>query len=300
MRKLDSYLELGVIGMSRGGQLSWFKGHFGAALLAGYYMYHEHELPDHVKEGIERTCERYRKDYAEWFTPPLQEEADPLLLDRVIVGIRKNTEKLRTSGHGLALGVLALKALRDCPHLITPSIVNGLVKMLERTTQDEPNRYWNINNYLQITLDNTTNIPEYHQPLEMIKQAFIELHTVVPDLIIDGKKYFFSGEQEHGITHAQALTELERFGYNELVLAGMKNHRLQLYLNRQRPDFVLKNEVKKPSFTSIFAPEYWEKTYNDPHALKVPYAVLDLLKRLPKTEQREAEYNTCKLLTIMK
>lgn len=300
MRKLDSYLELGVIGMARGGQLSWFNGHFGAALLAGYYMNREHQLPDHVKDGIERTCERYRHEHAEWFAPLEQEEANPMLLEHVIDGLRKNTEKLSTSGHGLALGVLALKALRDCPSLITPTVVNGLVNMLERTTEDEPNRYWDIDNYFTTLVDDTANIPEYRHTLDMITQSFKELHTIVPNRTIDGKMYFFSGELEHGITHAQALIELERFGHNELVLAGMKNQRLQMYLNQQRPDFMLENEVKKPAFTSIFAPEYWEKTFADPHALKFPYAVLDLLKRLPTSEQPEAKYNTCKLLTIMK
>lgn len=78
MRLLDSYVELGVAGMARAGKTSWFYGHVGAALLAGYFMNQEHELPEHVKEGIERTCESFRRQHPEWFAPLEPEEAEPI------------------------------------------------------------------------------------------------------------------------------------------------------------------------------------------------------------------------------
>jgi hypothetical protein len=299
MRLLDSYVELGVAGMARAGKTSWFYGHVGAALLAGYFMNQEHELPEHVKEGIERTCESFRRQHPEWFAPPEPEEADPVLLKRVIKGLENNVKQLRTSGHGLALGVLALKALRQRPDLITPQIVDGLAAMLEGTTQDRPNRYWGIDNYFEVTAADVPDIPAYQDTLDMTRRTYGELHTVVPGRVIDGVMYHLAGETIHSITHAQALTDLERFGYDDLVSAGMANHRIQMYLNRQIPDFVLEDEVKEPAFVSLYDPQYWAKTYSDPHALKFPYAALDLLKRLPEAERAEAERNACKLLTII-
>ncbi|WP_308639358.1 hypothetical protein [Paenibacillus silvisoli] len=120
MRHWDDYLEQGIVGMARGGRLSWFSGHFGAALLAGYYMIKENELPPHVIQGIERSCNAYIARYEEWFAPLDDEQAEPELLERFVAGLKANTEKLRSSGHGLALGVLALKALNERPDLITP------------------------------------------------------------------------------------------------------------------------------------------------------------------------------------
>jgi hypothetical protein len=79
----------------------------------------------------------------------------------------------------------------------------------------------------------------------------------------------------------------------------MVNHRVQLYLDRQMPEFVLQDEVKEPAFESITSEAYWAKTYKDPHALKVPYAALDLLNRLPEEERKKAERDVCKLLTLM-
>ncbi|WP_103108174.1 hypothetical protein [Brevibacillus reuszeri] len=300
MRLLDTYVELGVVAMARAATAGWFGGHYGAALLAGYYMNQEHELPEHVKAGIERTCEAYRAQQPDWFLPIDEDEApDATLLDQVVAGLEDNVAQLRTSGHGLALGVLALKALRERPDLIRPSIVDGLVKLLKATTEDRQTRYWGIANYFEITEAEIDGIEPYHTTFEMAERAFDELHTVIPGRVIDGLRYHFAGEVVHSVTHAQALTDLERFGYGELVTPGIRNHRVQMYLNRQIPDYVLEDEVKEPAFANIFSPVFWEKTYSDPHALKLPYAALDLLKRLPVEKRAAAERNLCKLLTIM-
>lgn len=301
MRKLDEYVELGVVAMARAAEEGWFGGHYGAALLAGYFMSKEHDLPEHVKDGIERTCESYRTLKPAWFAPQNQEQddkADPRLLDHVLMGLAENVKQLRTSGHGLALGVLALKALRERSDLIRPSIVAGLVKLLKATAVDRPDRYWGIENYFEVTEEQLEGIAPYERIMPMAKHTFAELDAVFPNRVIDGRLYFFEGEVTHSITHAQALSELSQFGYEEMVQSGIRNHRIQMYLNRQRPDSILQDEVKEPAFDHIFSPQYWEKTYKDPHALKLPYAVLDLLKKLPEEERAEAEKNVCKILTI--
>lgn len=299
-RLVDSYLELGVVGMARAASSGWFSGHYGAGLLAGYFMTREHELPEHVIEGIERTCESYRRLKPDWFLPLEENEAaDPALLQKVLAGLEENVKQLRTSGHGLALGVLALKALRERPDLIRPSIVEGLVTLLKLTTEDKPTRYWGIDNYFEVSVTDIGDVPAYDTTLEMARKTFDGLDTIVPGRAIEGVIYHFAGEVEHSITHAQALTDLERFGYGELTARGMVNHRVQMFLDRQMPDFVLMDEVKEPAFDRITSPDYWAKTYKDPHALKVPYAALDLLKRLPEEEREKAERDVCKLLTLM-
>ncbi|MDR7319172.1 hypothetical protein [Brevibacillus nitrificans] len=299
-RLVDSYLELGVVGMARAAASGWFGGHYGAALLAGYFMTREHDLPAHVIEGIERTCESYRQLKPEWFEPADESEAaDPALLQKVLDGLKDNVQELRTSGHGLALGVLALKALRERPDLIRPSVVEGLVTLLKKTLEDKQGRYWGVPNYFDLTDDDIQDVGAYNTTLEMAERTFETIPPIVKGRVIEGVVYHLSGEVEHGITHAHALTDLERFGYGELTEMGMKNHRLQLHLNRQIPDFVLAEEVKEPAFEQITSPVYWAKTYSDPHALKVPYAALDLLKRLPEDKREKAEREVCKLLTIM-
>jgi hypothetical protein len=297
---LNSYLELGLTALARGGQHNWFDGHFGAALLAAYYMNKEHDLPDHVQGGLIRTCEHYRAQHPEWFVPVEGETADLALLARVIEGLRLNTARLSTSGHGLALGVLGLKALLERPDFLLPSIVEGLYRTLERTAVDRPDRYYGVEDYFSLPVAEDTEIMPYASVQEMVERAFAEIGTVVPTMRWNGKLYHFTGELEHGITHAQALVELDRLGYAELAAQGMVNHRKQMVLNRLRPQEVLVYEVVEPPFSSIFAESYWAGTYDDPHAIKVPYAAWSLLKRLPEEQRAVAEFHLCKILGQMK
>ncbi|WP_308639359.1 hypothetical protein [Paenibacillus silvisoli] len=171
--------------------------------------------------------------------------------------------------------------------------------MLERTLQDRPNRYWGIADYLELTEADAHTIPAYTEAADMIERSFAELASVYPDQSIGGQTYFMAGEQEHGITHAHALLELERMGYGELTEQGMRTHRLQMLLNRAVPEVAISQEVKIPKFTDILSEDYWARTYNDPHALKVPYASLALLKRLPERDREIAAFNVCKLLTLL-
>jgi hypothetical protein len=297
----ETYLELGLIGLGRSGEKpGWFGGHYGAALLAGYYMNREYDLPEHVREGIVRTSENFISKRAEFFLPYDNEQPDPALMEKVIAGLQANADRLSHSGHGLAYGFLALKALLDRPDLCIPSIVNGLYNTLIAASQGHGNRYYGIEEYADFGIDQVTDIPEYHGLKDMITTALAECGTVIPDATVDGNRYHFTGEVEHGLTHAQALVEFNRLGYDHLTQPGMVNHRIQMQLNRQLPEELLATEIKEPSFSTLFAEEYWGKTYDDPHALKIPYAALFLVNKLPAEQRAAAEKNVCKILCQMK
>ncbi|ARU60733.1 hypothetical protein CBW65_06255 [Tumebacillus avium] len=300
----ERYLELGLTALGRTGEEpGWFGGHYGAAVLAAYYMDREFDLPEHVRTGIQNMADHYIATYPQLFTPYENEQADPALLERIIDGLRANTARLSHSGHGNAYGFLALKALLDRPDMLLPSIVNGFYNCLIASSEGSGNRYYGVEEYSTFTIDQVTDIPEYRNFDDLVERAMDECRHVYPGQVIDGKKYHFTGEIEHGLTHAQALIEYDRLGYPELTAAGLPNHRIQMQLNRNIPvdhEAVRGTEIVEPSFTSIFAPEFWGKTYTDPHCLKVPYAALYLLQRLPEEKRAEAEINMCKILVQMK
>lgn len=294
---MDSYVELGLTAMSRAGSKGFFDGHYGAALLAAYYMQREHRLPEHVQEGLLRTCVAYQAERPEWFQPYTGEEADPALMQQVLDQLGKNLTVLRRSGHGVTFGTLALRALTERPDLCYPSLIAGLVACLEHTVQDRPTRYYGIPNYLDLTPEELGLAP-YQSPEEMVQLAFAALDVVVPDGTFEENFYFFTGEVEHGVTFAHALVDLGRLGYEELMQQGMRWHRLQMHLNAQRPDEVLASQVVEPDFESVLSPEYWAKTFRDPHGIKVPYAALDLLAS--HADRERAERGVCKILTLTK
>lgn len=299
----DQYLEDGLTALSRGGEVGWFEGHVGGAYLAAYYMQKEHDLPQDVLQGLAANCRHLRSRHEEWFVPYPSELAEPELMDQLIEGLLPNLTNLSTSGHGVTLGVLGLKALRDRPDLLTPSIVRGLLKLMEAAANEHKiARYYGIEDYTQQNLTERSfpELPPYRDASDLASRALSELELVLPDQQYEGKYYFFAGELEHGITHAHALIELERLGYAQLASMGQGNHQLQTILNRLRPQELAHQGVKVPSEASILDSSYWSGLYEDPHAIKVPYAALALLQYVPQERRADMERDVCKLLSLMK
>ncbi|KEO84280.1 hypothetical protein [Tumebacillus flagellatus] len=293
----DQYPALGLTAISRAGRVNFFDGHVGAAMLAAFFIQRDQEVPEHVREGLSRICEGYQAEHPEWFELFPEEQADPALLAHVVAGIRNNASVLRRSGHGVTFGTLALRALIEFPQLCTPSIVEGLAICLEQTLKDRANRYYGISDYLNLTPEEL-GLEPYADVDEMVQRAFDELDVVVPDGVYNEQFYFFTGELEHGVTFAQALVDLGRLGYEDIQREGMRWHRLQMHLNAQRPAEVLERQIVESGFTSVLDPAYWSHSYEDPHAIKVPYAALELLPRVQN--RAEAERGVCKILTQAK
>lgn len=299
----DRYLEDGLTALSRGGEVGWFEGHVGGAYLAAYYMQKEFDLPQDVRKGLAANCRHLRSQHEDWFEPYPAEPAQPELMNQLIEGLLPNLTNLSTSGHGVTLAVLGLKALRDRPDLLTPSIVRGLLKLMEdAAVEHKLARYYGIEDYTKLDRSEIrlSDEPPYRNASDLAGRALSELDHVLPDQHVEGKYYFFAGELEHGITHAHALIELERLGYAQLAKLGQSNHRLQMKLNRLKPQTLLNQGVQAPEEASIMDSAYWSKRYEDPHAIKVPYAALALLQYVPSERREDMERDVCKLLSLMK
>ncbi|ETT66286.1 VOC family protein [Paenibacillus sp. FSL H8-0457] len=299
----DQYLIDGLTALSRGGEVGWFEGHVGGAYLAAYYMQKEQDLPQDVLHGLAANCRHLRAQHEDWFEPYPSEPAQPELMDQLLEGLLPNLTSLSTSGHGVTLGVLGLKALRDRPDLLTPSIVRGLLKLMDDAASEHKlARYYGIDDYTQLDLSeiSLSEIPPYRDASDLACRALSELDHVLPDQHVDGQYYFFAGELEHGITHAHALIELERLGYAQLGKLGQGNHRLQTKLNRLRPQALMAQGIDAPAKASITESAYWSRLYEDPHAIKVPYAAMALLRHVPVERRGDLEREVCKLLSLMK
>jgi hypothetical protein len=291
------YLEKGITALSRAGEKGWFSGHYGAAVMAAYYISREKIFVGELQEQLVNRVNDMINLVPEFFVPYPIEAADPEQIDRIVDGISLNLKTLRTSGHGVVLGTLALKGLRDLPHMVTPAIVNGICKILDNACHDGLNRYYGIENYDEIEVYDD-EIPAYQNEHDMIKRAFEECEIVYETQVINNKRYHFVGEKEHGITHAHAIYDLLSMGYVELAQEGFKNHRLQMKLNRMIPP--VPSRIEKSNFTGIMDIKYWSQSYKDPHCLKVPYAALSLLTKLMPEEQKQYEEYVCNILNGMK
>ena len=280
-------LSRGIVALSKASDFGWFHGHFGAAVIASELFISENELSNEISLLVRNRAQKIITSQPALFYELSSGPIDVQWKEKVLKGLNKNLEKLRTSGHGIIYGALALKILTKNEKFAIRPIVDGIIKLLDLTTHDNLNRYYGIENYDDVKVEAQDKIPMYKNELDLIRASFLELNAIYPDQAIDGKTYFFTGCKLHAITHAHALCTLAELGYSDLAKKGYENHRLQLKLNRHTPP---KPETLKVD--KLFHPlkkDYWEREIDEPHYFKFPYSVLNLLKKLPESEAKEYE-----------
>lgn len=278
-------LSKGITALSKASNFGWFHGHFGAAVIASELFISENELDSELSSLVRNRVQKIITSQPGLFHKLLSGSIDPQWKEKILNGLNKNLERLRTSGHGVIYGALALKVLTEDEKFAIKPVVEGIVKLLDLTTQDNLNRYYGIENYDNVKVEPEDKIPAYRSELDLIRVSFLELNTIYPDQTINGKSYFFTGCKLHAITHAHALCTLNELGYADIAKRGYENHRLQLKLNRHKPQGTQTLKVDK--FYDPLKKDYWEREIDEPHYFKFPYSVLSLLKKLPKNEAKE-------------
>ncbi len=279
------YLLKGLTGLANAPSKSWFYGHFGAVIIAGEFLISECELPEEIVPYVRKHLDKFINSQPELFKELSNDSFEPDWEKKILGSLEKNLARLRNSGHGVIFGTLALKAIRESEIKVSKSIVDGIVKLLELTTTDSPDRYFSTPDYNKVIVEPNDSLPPYKNEIDMIRACFSELNVVYDDQTIDGKTYFFSGCKIHGVTHAHALCVLDNLGYKDLSRKGFENHRLQMKLNRHKPPNDEKLTVEK-----LYCPfnlDFWNRPLDDTHYIKYPYSALSLLKKLPKEEQEE-------------
>lgn len=275
----------GLTALSNASNIGWFHGHFGAAVIASEFLISENKLDSEISSLIRSKVENIIKSQENLFIELEQNSVDIKWKEKILTALNKNLTRLRTSGHGVIFGTLALKALEANQELAIKPIINGIVKLLDLTAQDNLARYYGVENYDNVRVESEDKIPLYKNEFDLIRTSFLELNTMYPDQTINGKTYFFTGCKLHAITHAHALCTLNELGYTDLAKKGYANHRLQIKLNRHTPQ---KRELLKVD--RLFHPlekKYWEREVEESHYFKFPYSVLNLLKKLPENEAKE-------------
>ena len=140
------YLAKGLYGLSRAHYANTMTGHLGAALVAGYFFSEQHrDLDAKVHKGVERELDRIingeeaafnpRKDagitVAELFEPQPEEPPQPDQVEQIAKALSRNIDQTRQSGHNVIFAALSIRALKDHPEYATPSIVDGIRKLIQ-------------------------------------------------------------------------------------------------------------------------------------------------------------------------
>jgi hypothetical protein len=225
-------------------------GHLGAAVAAGYFFGEDQsELPDGVFRGVEGELDRIiNGEEAIWFnaqkagvTPAQlfkslpQEEPKPETTGSIAQALAGNIAETRQSGHNVIFASIAIRALHDHPDFATPSAVTGIRKLIEGFNNAHAGRGyygkqqgWLTGNQVELSADD--DFPAYRDIQEMANVTIAELIATAAV-----KRQGFGGLW-HIINHAAAITELHRFGYQQLANKALPAHHQHIRLWRSLPD----------------------------------------------------------------
>ncbi len=206
----ESYLVKGLTGMARA--KTWFDAHWGAGVLAGYYLCRENSLGSKTTAAIKKQLDTVIRLRAPQFVSLPDERIDEALIDEVPKALRPAIEGgLRAHGHAVIFASLATKALRDAPQMAQPTLIENLCGLSRQIAKNKP----------QASRDPTF---VYAESQEMIEATFDSLMRF-KELI--GHPSVRRPNFTHMVTHAEALFNLESMGYRDLAKfghAGQQTH----------------------------------------------------------------------------
>lgn len=254
---------------------AWFPGHFGAAVIAAYFLSQNEQLSQAVKQQVKAAAAQLVESNQQFF-PELAQEGTRCELQPIIDKLQQSTQRLTESGHGVIYGSIALQALAQAPELQTPRIIQGICRLLDSANVARVNRYFNVADMYRDELPGQP-IPPLNDIPEALRFAFSECSQSFKDQQINGAQHFFAGEKIHGITHGHALWQLQKMGYQDLAQQGFQQYLRQLQLNRQTPSTQADNSLLTPVLNAdVLQVDYWKNRLADVHFIKLSYSVLAL------------------------
>jgi hypothetical protein len=278
---LDEYLARGIGALTSAREEHWVFGHFGAAMLAGVWLLRDGNLPRASAATLgKRLKDTVRADPKRYRVPELGKPGDP---DLLFDSLTKNIATLRNGAHGTVYTAAALLALREQPELATARTIDSLLEVHRNAQIPDPDRYYGIENHDEVEVPLLDPRFPRDDDEEIVAVCILALETLYPDRVIDDKRYFFTGEKLHLLTHAQALFRLDSMGHPELKALGWEALRRQAFFCEQVPP------DRAPSdgvFDGPSNPAYWKITGDPWHDIKFAQAAQELLSGLG-AEQRE-------------
>lgn len=282
----DSYLVRGLTGMVR--SQGWFDAHWGAAVIAGYYLCRENRFDESTTLGIKQQLDTAVAIRGEQFAALPDEASDRRRIKDVAAALRPAVEGgLRAHGHAVIYASLALRALGDVPHMATPTIIQGLYGLSRQIAKMKP--------------EQPADAEAYPNTQAMIEATFDSLARF-KELV--GRPAVRRPNFTHMVTHTEALMNLAEMGYADVAETGRLGHRAHIaapvpaFDRDEAPlaEYAALDDVMSGDFWhDPDRCEYWKRKWNEHgnpngdwiasgHLFKVLYAYHRLV---PRIEDRE-------------
>lgn len=240
----DSYLERGLIGMARAE--GWFDAHWGAAVLAGYYLCKENRLDEPTTTAIRKQLDAVIRLRTAQFAPLPEEPADKTLIANVAVALRPAIQGgLRAHGHAAIFASLSTRALHDAPQMARPALIESLCGLSRQIARKKPER--------------PTSETAYADTQAMIEATFDSL-VRFKDLL--GRPSVRRPNFTHMITHTEALMNLAMMGQPDLARAGYGGHRVHIGAPVPSFDPAMHAATGRATLEAVMSQSYWENEEN--------------------------------------
>ncbi len=240
----DSYLVKGITGMARAE--GWFNAHWGACVLAGYYLCRDNQLDESTTVGIKNQLDIVIKQRPAQFAPLPDEPVNEELIEEIPRALIPALEGgLRAHGHAVIFASLSVKALRDVPQLAQPAIVKRLCGLSGQIAKGQPQP--------------PVNGEAYADTSAMIEATFDSLVRFQGLL---GRPAVLRPNFTHMTTHTEALMNLDLMGYAELARAGHSG--LRTHISAPVPSFDAASVATPDRVTleEVMSQEFWNETGN--------------------------------------
>jgi hypothetical protein len=302
-----AYLYQGLCGLARAYRANAMTGHLGAAIIAGTFL--ADDLPgmdERVVAGIAGESDRilngeesiwYNPQEAgitipELFAPMPSEPPQATAIPAIAEALSGNIDKARQSGHNVIFAAIAIRALCDQPRFATPTIVEGIRRLIEGFDRATPGRgyFGKERGWIegdQLLLQPADLPPPYANEIELAQTAIDEL---IRGASLPRRGF---GGLVHVINHAAALVELSRYGYEELARRGLRAHWQHVRLWRSLPSIEAEAAPVERAAHDPRTPEYWaggtlrRDSARLTHRIKTMYGFFTLLRLIEDEAKRE-------------
>lgn len=241
----ESYLVKGLTAMIRAS--TWFPAHWGAGILAGYYLCRDNELGEETTLGIKKQLDAAIASQPKQFAPLPEEAADKALIEEIPKALLPAMQGgLRAHGHAVIFASLSTKALRDVPHMAQPAVIKalcGLSRQIAKHTPEKPK----------------SAETSYADTQAMIDALFDSLARFKPLL---GRPSILRPNFTHMVTHTEALMNLEMMGYADLSKAGHPGHHAQIGAPVPEVDPAIPTAAENVSLENVMSTDYWADPKN--------------------------------------
>ncbi len=243
----DSYLIKGLTGMAKADD--WFQAHWGAGILAGYYLCRENKLNEETVAGIKAQLDSALKLRASQFDPLPDEKADEALIEDIPNALAPAmTGGLRSHGHAVIFASLSTRALRDAPQMAQPTLIRSLCRHSQSIARNKLKK-----------ADNPTPYADSQAMIEALFDNLIRFRD------LPGRPAVRRPNFTHMTTHTEALVNLEVMGYADLARAGHIGHRAHVGEPVPAFDPTTPRQKNPAALEQIMSKDYWENRENIEH-----------------------------------